>query len=280
MNELSVFDFGDCTIRTVVDDEKIYFVARDVAAALGYSNTKDAVNRHCRGVVKRDLIDKLGRNQEVAAIPESDLYRLIFNSKLPAAQKFEEWVTDDVLPTLRQTGSYNLNQTPEEEIDDIALEYDAGNIQVAEFELRAIKVIAQLFGRDAAKQAYMSSKYLPKPIYAVDGKKDASAISCLEYLKTMFVSGYPLCKVVENQCIDMLKPAGLDVVDNMVCIATSSKDVAKHFANSRWSQNWIATLLELPHAERGRAAKRFAGITAKYIMVPTFYLRESTNVKN
>ena len=170
--------------------------------------------------------------------------------------------------------------TPEEEIDDIALEYDAGNIQVAEFELRAIKVIAQLFGRDAAKQAYMSSKYLPKPIYAVDGKKDASAISCLEYLKTMFVSGYPLCKVVENQCVDMLKPAGLDLMENMVCIATSSKDVAKHFANSRWSQNWIATLLELPHAERGRAAKRFAGITAKYIMVPTFYFRESTNVKN
>lgn len=278
MNELSVFDFDDCAIRTVVEDEKIYFVARDVAAALGYSNTKDAVNRHCRGVVKRDLIDKLGRNQEVSAIPESDLYRLIFNSKLPAAQKFESWVTDDVLPTLRRTGEYSLKK--DEEIDDICLDYDAGNIQVAEFELRAIKVICQLFGRDAAKQAYLSSKYLPKPIYAIDGKKDASAISCLEYFKTMFVSNYPISRIIDNKCVEMLKPAGLDIVGDMVHIATSSKEVAKHFASSRWAGNWVATLLELPHAERGKAAKRFAGVTAKYIMVPAFYFRETANVKN
>lgn len=277
MNELSVFDFDDCAIRTVVEDEKIYFVARDVAAALGYANTKDAVNRHCKGVVKHDL-PSAGGNQSYSVIPESDLYRLIFNSKLPAAQKFESWVTDDVLPTLRRTGEYSLKK--DEEIDDIVLEYDSGNIQVAEFELRAIKVICQLFGRDAAKQAYMSSKYLPKPIYAVDGKKDASAISCLEYFKTMFVSNYPISRIIDNKCVDMLKPAGLDIVGDMVCIATSSKDVAKHFATSRWAGNWIATLLELPHAERGKAAKRFAGVTAKYIMVPAFYFRETANVKN
>ena len=280
MNELSVFDFKENPIRVQTIDNLPWFCLADCCRVLEISNSRSAVNQLAtEGVVKTDTLTE-GGNQQLNYINEPNLYRLIFRSNKPQAQAFADWVYAEVLPTLRQTGSYNLNQTPEEEIDDIALEYDAGNIQVAEFELRAIKVIAQLFGRDAAKQAYMSSKYLPKPIYAVDGKKDASAISCLEYLKTMFVSGYPLCKVVENQCVDMLKPAGLDLMDNMVCIATSSKDVAKHFANSRWSQNWIATLLELPHAERGRAAKRFAGITAKYIMVPTFYFRESTNVKN
>lgn len=170
-----------------------------------------------------------------------------------------------------------IKEQQDEEIDDISLEYDSGNIQVAEFELRAIKVICQLFGRDAAKQAYMSSKYLPKPIYAIDRKKDASAISCLEYLKMMFVSNYPISRIIDNKCVDMLKPAGLDIVEDMVHIATSSKDVARHFANSRWANNWIATLLELPHAERGRAAKRFAGVTAKYIMIPIFYFKENAN---
>lgn len=278
MNEISIFDFGDSPIRTLTIDNKPYFVARDICLALGYAKPENAVKRHCRATLKQGIIDKLGREQETTVIPESDLYRLTFNSELPAAQKFESWVTDDVLPTLRRTGEYSLKK--DEEIDDICLDYDAGNIQVAEFELRAIKVICQLFGRDAAKQAYMSSKYLPKPIYAIDGKKDASAISCLEYFKTMFVSNYPISRIIDNKCVEILKPAGLDIVGDMVHIATSSKEVAKHFANSRWAGNWIATLLELPHAERGKAAKRFAGVTAKYIMVPAFYFRETANVKN
>lgn len=278
MNEISIFDFGDNVIRTLAIDNKPYFVGRDIASALGYVNTKDALNRHCRGVVKHDLIDKLGREQEAVFIPESDLYRLIFNSKLPAAMKFEEWVTNDVLPTLRQTGEYTLKK--DDEIDDIPMEYDETNIQVAEFELRAIKIICQLFGRDAAKSAYLASKYLPKPIYAVDGKKDASALACLEYLKTMLVSGYPICRVIDKKAIEMLKPAGIDLMDDNVAIATSGKEVARHFANSRWANNWAATLLELPHCERGRAAKRFAGVTAKYILVPTFYFRENENAKN
>jgi len=278
MNEISIFDFGDSPIRTLTIDNKPYFVARDICLALGYAKPENAVKRHCRATLKQGIIDKLGREQETTVIPESDLYRLTFNSELPAAQKFESWVTDDVLPTLRQTGEYSLKK--DEEIDDICLDYDAGNIQVAEFELRAIKVICQLFGRDAAKQAYLSSKYLPKPIYAIDGKKDASAISCLEYFKTMFVSNYPISRIIDNKCVEMLKPAGLDIVGDMVHIATSSKEVAKHFASSRWAGNWVATLLELPHAERGKAAKRFAGVTAKYIMVPAFYFRETANVKN
>lgn len=278
MNEVSIFDFGDNVIRTLAIDNKPYFVGRDIVSALGYVNTKDALNRHCRGIVKHDLIDKLGREQEAVFIPESDLYRLIFNSKLPAAMKFEEWVTNEVLPTLRQTGEYSLKK--DEEIDDINLDYDAGNIDAAEFELRAIKVICQLFGRDAAKQAYMSSKYLPKPVYTVDGRRDISALACLEHLKTLFIGGYPLCRIISNNCAELLKPAGFDLIDDNLAIATSSRDAARHFANSRWANDWIKTLLELPRTERGRAAKRFAGITAKYILIPTFYFKEMQNAKN
>lgn len=107
MDALQIFnsdEFGE--IRTVEIDGKPYFVGADVAKALGYKDTVNALKQHCRGVVKHHLIDSLGRNQEASFITEGDLYRLIMKSKLPSAEKFESWVMDEVLPTIRKTGSY------------------------------------------------------------------------------------------------------------------------------------------------------------------------------
>ena len=107
-NALHVFKnktFGQ--LRTIEEDEKILFCASDVAKALGYSNPRDAISRHCRGVVKRDTLTQ-GGIQAIAFIPEGDVYRLITHSKLPGAEKFESWVFDDVLPSLRKDGYYGL----------------------------------------------------------------------------------------------------------------------------------------------------------------------------
>ena len=98
-------EFG--SVRIIQEGDDFLFCAKDVAIALGYSNTKDAIIRHCNGVVKRDLIDSLGRRQEAAFIPEGDLYRLVTHSKLPSAKRFERWVFDAVLPSIRKTGSYS-----------------------------------------------------------------------------------------------------------------------------------------------------------------------------
>lgn len=111
MNELQIFnspEFGD--IRTVEIDGKPYFVGADVAKALGYKDTVNALKQHCRGVVKHHLTDSLGRNQEASFIPEGDLYRLIMKSKLPSAEKFESWVMDEILPSIRKNGGYILGQ--------------------------------------------------------------------------------------------------------------------------------------------------------------------------
>lgn len=99
-------EFGD--IRTLVIDRKPYFCASDIAKALGYSNTNDAVSRHCRAIVKHDTPIS-GKIQQINFIPEGDVYRLIMKSKLPTAEKFESWVMDEVLPTIRKTGSYINN---------------------------------------------------------------------------------------------------------------------------------------------------------------------------
>lgn len=87
---------------------KPYFVAIDVAKALGYSNPYDAVSRHCKGVVKHEVLTNGGK-QKVNIIPEGDMYRLITHSELPSAERFESWVFDEVLPSIRQTGGYISN---------------------------------------------------------------------------------------------------------------------------------------------------------------------------
>lgn len=112
MNNVAIFSnsrFGD--IRTIDEQGKVYFCGKDIAIALGYTNAKDAVSRHCvpKGVVKHDLLTKGGK-QKVNFIDEGNLYRLITHSKLPDAEKFESWVFDEVLPTIRKTGGYISNE--------------------------------------------------------------------------------------------------------------------------------------------------------------------------
>ncbi|ADR52914.1 prophage antirepressor [Candidatus Liberibacter solanacearum CLso-ZC1] len=110
MSNIIPFEFESNKIRTVVDkDNTILFVAKDIAEALGYKNSNEAVNEHCKGVVKRYPLKTDGGIQKVRVILESDVYRLIVKSKLPSAEKFERWVFEEVLPTLRKTGSYSIN---------------------------------------------------------------------------------------------------------------------------------------------------------------------------
>lgn len=116
MNEIKIFnnpEFGD--VRTMEIDDKPYFNASDVASILGYSNTRDAISRHCKGVVKHDIGVQTGTKAdgtpaiqmvEMSFIPEGDVYRLIVRSKLPQAEKFESWVFDEVLPSIRKSGLY------------------------------------------------------------------------------------------------------------------------------------------------------------------------------
>lgn len=120
MNELQIFNSGEFgEIRTIEIDGKPYFVGADVAKALGYSNPRKAILDHCKGVTKRDTPTSSGV-QLMSYINEGDLYRLIMKSKLPSAEKFESWVMDEVLPTIRKTGSYQKPLTTVEQIQVIA----------------------------------------------------------------------------------------------------------------------------------------------------------------
>ncbi len=106
MNEMQVFqssEFGELGVLEV--NGKPYFPATACAKTLGYKRPADAITAHCKGSVKYRVPTK-GGGQELKFIPEGDLYRLITHSKLPAAERFEKWVFDEVLPSIRQTGGY------------------------------------------------------------------------------------------------------------------------------------------------------------------------------
>ena len=112
MNELQIFDneeFGQ--IRTVTINNEPWFVGKDVAEALGYERTADAIRQH---VEEEDKLTRCfadsGQNRQMYIINESGLYALIFGSKLESAKRFKHWVTSEVLPSIRKTGSYEMEQ--------------------------------------------------------------------------------------------------------------------------------------------------------------------------
>lgn len=109
MNELKVFDnaeFGQ--VRTTIDGDTILFCGSDVAKALGYTKPSDAVAQHCRSTVKRGIPHPQNPEKmiDMLFIPEGDVYRLIVRSNLPAAEKFEHWLFDEVLPSIRKNGMW------------------------------------------------------------------------------------------------------------------------------------------------------------------------------
>ncbi|MDO4301538.1 MAG: phage antirepressor [Clostridia bacterium] len=123
MNELQIFkneEFGE--VRTVEENGKILFCGSDVAKALGYTIPHKAVREHCKkdGVLNQTVIDSMGRKQQAKFVTEGNLYRLITHSKLPSAEKFERWVFDEVLPSIRKHDGY---LTPKK-IEEILLNPD------------------------------------------------------------------------------------------------------------------------------------------------------------
>lgn len=155
--ELQIFqnaEFG--SVRTATIDGEPYFVGKDVATILGYSNPRDAISKHVddedKGVAK---CDTLGGRQEILFINESGLYSLILRSQLPAAKKFKRWVTSEVLPAIRRHGMY----ATEELIANPDLAIAAFQALKAEREKR------QALEEAVAVQAQQIAELKPKATY-------------------------------------------------------------------------------------------------------------------
>ena len=133
MNEVQLFNFENHEVRSLLINSEPYFVGKDVASILGYSNPRKAIADHVDDEDKTDGVtirDSIGRNQKPVLINESGLYSLVLSSKLPSAKKFKRWVTSEVLPALRKTGQYQVKELSGSELMAKAL-IEAQNVLAA-----------------------------------------------------------------------------------------------------------------------------------------------------
>lgn len=135
MNNLTVFEskqFGK--VRTIVINKEPWFVANDIAKALGYEKARNAIAQHVDkdDALKQGVTDNLGRKQETTLINESGLYALIFGSKLESAKQFKHWVTSEVLPSIRKTGSYQAKPTDELRQKNVQIREQNAKIRTAQ----------------------------------------------------------------------------------------------------------------------------------------------------
>ena len=160
------FSFHGLLVRVIDDGSgEPWFIAKDVAEALGYANTSKAINAHCKAV-NTCHTEMGGQVRAVQIIPERDLYRLVMKSKLPAAEQFEEWVVGQVLPSIRKTGNFSAQATNNSKI--------IGELAILECFDRLLKpapsskmmMLAQIAANNG-----LDAKFLPG--YAVDAAPDA-----------------------------------------------------------------------------------------------------------
>ena len=145
MSQITPFQFHQHSIRTVQENGELLFVGKDVAGALGYVKPENAITQHCKGSLKRYPLPTAGGVQKMIVITMPDVYRLIVNSQLESAQKFERWVFEEVLPSIHKTGSYTVER---EEVTEPA------SLTGAAREFRAaLSVAKHLFDGNQAKLA-------------------------------------------------------------------------------------------------------------------------------
>lgn len=192
MHDLQLFNsprFGD--VRTLTEDGNTLFCGSDVARALGYARPQNAIAAHCKGALKRGIPTN-GGMQEMSFIPEGDLYRLITHSKLPDAEKFERWVFDEILPSIRRNGMY---ATPEK-LAEMLLNPDA-MIQT----LQALK--AEQEKRKALEAQAEADK--PKVLFSDAVSASSSSILIGDLAKLLRQNGVP---IGQNRLFDRLRSEG------------------------------------------------------------------------
>ena len=170
MNELKTFhnsEFGELGVLTI--DGKEYFPATQCAKILGHENPSRAIRKYCKGVTEV-VTPTNGGNQSTKFIPEGDLYRLIIRSKLPAAEKFERWVFDEVLLELKRSGSYGNNINLEEVISKTA------TVVVSE----VMKQIIPVFDSEVVKECTETESVRRKRSLGIIDKLDPEIIKEVE----------------------------------------------------------------------------------------------------
>ena len=200
-NTIKIFQnskFGD--VRVIEVNGEPYFVANDVAKALGYKNPSDATNTHCKKAIVRRGSDSLGRRQDFKVIPEGDIYRLVIKSQLPGADEFESWIFDEVLPSIRKNGMYATEVTIQSMIEnpDFAIEL-LSKLKKEQEEKRALQAQNEVQVIQIQKQQNVIQEQAPLVKYCNDVLNSDALIPMTVVAKDMgFKSSESFRKHLQN----------------------------------------------------------------------------------
>lgn len=190
MNDLQLFKFENKAVRTLLIGNEPWFVGKDVADILGYSNTKDAIATHVdeedRTVIQRSENATLKiPNRGLTVINESGLYSLILSSKLPSAKKFKHWITSEVLPQIRKTGKYAPKPLSREELL-------AKAVLEADTMIKEQKVLLEQKTREIEEKNNKLEEQKPKVIFAESVVASDSAILIRELAHLIKQNGFEI----------------------------------------------------------------------------------------
>ena len=263
--DLMVFNndkFGN--VRVIMKDGKPYFVGKDVAVCLGYIRPRDAIGRHCKGAVKQGILTN-GGIQEMLIIPESDLYRLIMRSELPNAVEFQDWVCDEVLPSIRKNGYYSVAPVQNERASLIMNIVDAPDdvttaLAVKNFENFVTAPLKEEIAELRPKSDYCDlvltaeNTFSASEVAAQLGIRSATALNkflvSVEFIKAVYKRQYDkktgnYKKVIAHYLLraDYVDKGLGDVVN----VASKSKDGSKTYSNLqlRYTTKGVKFIYEL-----------------------------------
>ena len=195
MQQVMLFEnqeFG--RLRMIFIEGKQYFMANDVAKALGYADCPKAIRTHCKGVAEMDTPTN-GGVQSVKFIPEGDVYRLIIRSKLPKAEEFEKWVFDEVLPSIRQTGNY-ISEGSQYSIEDIVRETICQVVPMIIQELEDKSEREKYAERELEKLEMKVKRRIERLLYS--GKHSYTGISKILQSEGFEISPKTICFYAES----------------------------------------------------------------------------------
>lgn len=216
--QLQVFNheqFGD--VRIIEEDGKVLFCGKDVAKALGYAKPRNAINMHCKGALKRGVGVQTGvkadgkpaiQHIEAIFIPEGDLYRLITHSKLPAAERFEKWVFDEVLPTIRKTGGYGQQINLEQLTQIIAMTVQATVKELLPYLAQAAQSECQ-----ATQMAIIQGQQA----YQRSGRTGKNQSKIVAYGFTDVVIEFAKQRRTNREIREYLQAHGLEISEMSIC---------------------------------------------------------------
>ncbi|SFK97951.1 Prophage antirepressor [Pseudovibrio ascidiaceicola] len=277
MSALTIFDFEEQPVRTLSVDGLFWFIAKDVCTVLDIKNSRQAVaklDRDEQGVISSDT---LGGQQKVTAVNESGLYSLIFSSRKPSAKKFKKWVTAEVLPALRQSGTYSMGPTPQKQEDAKQV------LLVNEMNARAnlLKEARYIYGREAAMALW---DRLGLPEIAGEGVNEVAGTAaddpegCLTHLinftcgKNLSVRIALAFALADDIGARRMEQLGIKLRPHAypdgVAIAYDHDYLWEVFRLTQWHGNWKLALQKLPAAHQSQNAITIDGKQRRAVILP------------